>query len=134
MNDAESVLQVRISEPDADELRIDELVRSLRRELLDAGGDQVTQPTGGPAPAGSRGFDALTVGTLLVSITSSALTLSQAVETVRGWLRGASKECSIVLEVGGRSVTLNGGTARQQRHLVAEALVALQHEPEPKDA
>lgn len=134
MDDTRAVLRLEVSEPDADDLRIDELARSLRRELLDAGSDAVTAESAGPAPEGSRGLDPVTVGTLLVSIASSALTLTQAVETVRGWLRGASKDCKVVVELEGKSVTLTGGTAREQRRLVNDTIAALHAATPPSPA
>jgi hypothetical protein len=118
-------LHVNVQETDSPPERLDGLTLALRQELLAAGLDDVEQVTEGPAPAGARGIDATTVGSLLVAITSSTLAATQAINTIRGWVSRGSKDCKVNISVGGSTLTLSGAPSEQQQHLVTEFLAAV---------
>jgi hypothetical protein len=114
---------VTVAEDDADARRIDELTLLLRRELLETDVDSVERPSGGMAPEGSRGLDAATIGTLLVAVSSSALSVAQVVNTIRGWARRASG-AGVQISVGGSTLRLVGPPTQEQQHLVNQFIRA----------
>ncbi len=118
-------LHVQVEEADADPGRVDDLTRSLRRELLAADVERVDPVSDGPAPAGTRGLDAVTIGSLLVATSSSALAATQAITAIRGWVSRTSKDCTVKISVGDFSLTLPGAATPQQQQLVAEFVAAV---------
>ena len=105
---ADDVLVVSVADPDGDLERADELARMLREELLDAGAPAIEEHRGGAVPEGTRGLDAVTVGTLLVSISTSGFSLIQAVAVIRGWARRAGPARVVTVQLGDRQVTVSG--------------------------
>ena len=118
-------LHVQVEETGAEPDRVDRLTLSLRRELIAAGIDDVEQGTEGPAPAGTRGLDAATVGSLLVTITSSTLAATQAINTIRGWASRGSKDGKVRITVGDSTLTLSGTHSEQEQRLVTEFLATV---------
>lgn len=112
-------LTVRVSESGADDERLDALTRQLREELSQLDVAAVTGLSGGEAPAGTRGFDVVTIGGLVVSLFSSQGVLA-VVGAVRGWLaRGhAASPRSVRLEIDGDVLELTGADDADQERLV----------------
>ena len=70
-------------------------------------------PAGEPPP-GARGFDAATVGALMIALGQSAEGLRLVVSAIKGWLRrGGGKGRKVRLELGGDALELSqASTAR----------------------
>jgi len=118
-------LRVQVEETDAEADRIEGLTLSLRRELLAADVEGVDRVSDGPAPPGTRGLDATTIGSLMVAITSSTLAATQAINTIRGWVSRNSKECKVKISIGDSTLTLSSTPTEQQQHLMTEFLTAV---------
>lgn len=113
-------LRVQLSEDGADAERVDELTRHLRRELegVDAAAEVVPAPSDAPAPEGSRAFDVLAVGTLLVSLID-AQGLVAVIGAAKAWLaRGSNPQRTVRVEVDGDVLELTGASAHEQDRLV----------------
>ena len=122
---ADDVLVVTVADPDGDLERTDELARMLRVELLDAGAPAIEEHRGGAVPDGTRGLDAVTIGTLLVSVSTSAFSVLQAVAVVRGWARRAGSERVVKVQLGDRQVTVSGFADGSDAAVAAQILAAL---------
>jgi len=122
-------LHVRVEEAGADNDRLDGLTQSLRRELLATDVDAVDQVSDGPAPPGTRGLDAVTIGSLMVAVTSSTLAATQAINTIRGWVSRNSKDCKVKISVGDSTLTLAGAPTAEQQHLLTEFLSTVLPDP-----
>jgi hypothetical protein len=122
-------VKVEILEDGADAERLDTVTRYLRDELARLDVDGVRAAPGGEAPEGSRAFDVVAVGGLLVSITNSQV-LRAVVTTVRGWLRRTPVQARTVrLELDGDVLELSGATSHEQERLVE--LFLSRHAPVP---
>jgi hypothetical protein len=119
---------VRVDESGADPERLDAVTRLLREELARLDVDDVSSLRGGAAPEGSRAFDVIAAGGLLVSLGSSQL-LRSVVATVRGWLtRSPAGGRSVRIEVDGDMLELSDASREDQDRLVAMFLA--RHAPE----
>ncbi len=122
-------VKVEILEDGADAERLDTVTRYLRDELARLDVDGVRAGPGGEAPEGSRAFDVVAVGGLLVSIANSQV-LRAVVTTVRGWLRRTPEQARTVrLELDGDVLELSGATSQEQERLVE--LFLSRHAPTP---
>jgi hypothetical protein len=75
-------------------------------------------PAGEPPP-GARGFDAGTVGALLIALGQSAEGLQSVVSVIRGWLRrGGGKGRAVRLELGGDALELSQASGADQERLI----------------
>ena len=120
---------VEILEDGADAERLDAVTRYLREELAQLDVDGVRPASGGPAPDGSRAFDAIAIGGLVVSIANSHA-LRAVVSTVRGWLRRTPEQARTVrLELDGDVLELSGASSQDQERLVE--LFLSRHAPAP---
>lgn len=113
-----------LSEADADSERIHTLTGGLRQELLADVADvvDVTALRGGELPSGARGLDAVMVGGLPVSLSSSEGLLA-VVHTIRGWLsRGDGSTKTVRMEIDGDVLELSGATAHRRPQPAAVGL------------
>jgi hypothetical protein len=112
-------LRLHLSEDGADAERLDALTGFLRQELRQLDVEDVRAvPTGTPPP-GSRGFDAIAAGGLLVTLGRSAENLRAVVLAVRNWLaHGQRTRRTVRLEIGGDVLELSEATAADQQRLV----------------
>ncbi len=117
-------LMVSLEEGGADAERLEQLTLALRRELLDLEVDDVEPVRTGPAPEGTRALDVTAVGALLVTLTSSTAALAGVVDMVRGWLGQGSRDRTVELTIGDKTLKLAGASDEQQEKLVAEFLRA----------
>lgn len=114
-----SELRLHLSEDGADAERLDALTGFLRQELLQLDVEDVSALPSGEPPPGSRGFDVVAVGGLLVTLSRSAEGLRAVVLAVRKWLaRGEGTRRTVRLEIGGDVLELSEATAADQRRLV----------------
>ena len=121
-------LMIEIHDPEADRETLDALTRSLRNELLELDVDSVTQPSGGPAPDGSKGLELAALGALLVQVKSTLPVVTAVVTAVRSWLqRGTSTGRTLKVTIDGRTLELSSATADQQQRVVEEFLRSLEN-------
>ena len=114
-----SEVRLQLSEDGADAERLDTLTGFLRQELLQLDVEDVTALPAGTPPSGSRAFDVVAVGGLLVALGRSAEGLRAVVLAVRKWLsRGEGMRRTVRLEVGGDVLELSEATAADQQRLV----------------
>ena len=91
----------------------------IRQELLQLDVEDVTSLRGGEPPPGSRAFDVVAVGGLLITLSRSADGLRAVVLAVRKWLaRGEGTRRTVRLEVGGDALELSEATAADQQRLL----------------
>ena len=104
-------------DPDADEQELAELAGQLRRELLDLDVEAVDPAGTGRAPPGTKGFEVLAVGGLIVRIASSMGVLTSVVRTVQSWLSG-QRGRRVRIEMDGDSIEVTGISSHDQRRLI----------------
>jgi hypothetical protein len=108
-----------LSEDGADTERLDALTGFLRQELLQLDVEDVTPLRAGEPPPGSRGFDVVAVGELLVTLSRPPEGVRAIVVAVRKWLaRGEGIRRTVRLEIDGDVLELSGATAAGQRRSV----------------
>jgi hypothetical protein len=118
-------IQVRLFLPpgdDADPNELDELTRSLRREILELPVEDVVGGSADHLPAGAKGVDAATLGTLLVTMAGSGGLLVAVVETVRSWLTNRITQQRVVLELGENRLELSSATPAERQELIRRFL------------
>jgi hypothetical protein len=114
-----SELRLQLSEDGADAERLEALTGFLRQELLQLEVENVTRLRAGEPPPGSRMFDVVAVGGLLVSLSRSAEGLRSVVSAVRKWLsRGEGTRRTVRLELDGDVLELSEATAADQERLI----------------
>jgi hypothetical protein len=107
-------LRIEVGVGGADAEERDEATRALRAELLELDVDAVDRPSA-PAPDGARGGEAVTLGTLLVTLGPSALAaVAGAIQS--WWARRGDR--SVVLELDGDRVELSNASDEDRRLLV----------------
>jgi hypothetical protein len=112
-------LRVQLSEDGADAERLAGLTGFLRQELLQLDVDDVTALRAGEPPPGTRAFDVVLVGGLVVALSHSVEALRAVVSEIRTWLqRGEGARRSVRLEIGGDVLELSEATAADQDRLV----------------
>jgi hypothetical protein len=112
-----------VSEDGADDVRLDDLGRLLRDELLQLPETVSVDPlTVGEAPPGTRGGLAAEAGALLVTAQPHAAAVVTIVTSVWRWLRrgGSNTPRMIRLEVDGDVIELTGATDALQDKLVED--------------
>jgi len=115
---------VELFDAEVEPEQLDELARSLRRELLELDVDDVEPATAGAAPAGTRGLELAVIGALLVKAQASGELLGKVVGVLRHWLRAAPQAPARTVRVtlGDRTLELGNATDEQQQQLVEEFL------------
>lgn len=114
-----SEMRLHLSEDGADAERLDALTGYLRQELLQLDVEDVTALPAGKPPPGSRAFDVVAVGGLLVTLGRSAEGLRAVVLAVRKWLaRGNGTRRTVRLEVGGDVLELSEASPADQQRLI----------------
>ena len=112
-------LRLQLSEEGADAERLAALTGYLRSELLQLDVEDVKPLPGGEPPPGARGFDAATVGALMIALGQSAEGLRSVVSVIKGWLRrsdGAGR--AVRLEIGGDALELSQASTADQERLI----------------
>jgi hypothetical protein len=111
-----------VSEDGADAVRLDDLGRLLRDELLQLPeATSVDAVTVGEAPAGTRGGLVAAAGALVVTAQPHVAAVTAIVTTLWKWLRrGGDGPRTIRLEVDGDVIELTGATDALQDKLVEE--------------
>jgi hypothetical protein len=88
---------------DMDPEELDQIVRHLRRDLSELEVESVEPVKGGPVPAGAKGVEVLTLGSLAVVLLPAML--PRLIEFLQDWLmRGSNRSVKLKLQVQGNSV------------------------------
>jgi hypothetical protein len=112
-------LRLQLSEEGADAERLAALTGYLRSELLQLDVEDVNALPAGEPPPGARGFDAATVGALMIALGQSAEGLRLVVSAIKGWLRrGDGKGRKVRLELGGDALELSQASTADQERLI----------------
>jgi hypothetical protein len=112
-------LRVLLSEDGADAERIDTLTGHLRRELDQLDVEEVRPLPAGQAPPGTRAFEIMAVGGLLVTLGKSAQGLAAVVAAIRGWLaRSPGPVRTVRVELDGDVLELSQASAADQQRLI----------------
>jgi hypothetical protein len=127
-------LRIVMVEEGADAERLDLLTGYLSRDLRELDDVQVDRVTV-EAPADTRAFDAVEIGSLLVTLLSSAA-LPQLINTIRGWLgRGrstpASEPRTVRVELDGDTLVLTTASSEEQERLIQLFIARNLREPNP---
>lgn len=110
-------LRVDIAEgPDADAERLAQLTSSLRSQLLELDVDNIGRGTDGPVPPGAKGLPGGELGTLLVSLSDSAV-LVALVGVLRSWL-GRNKNRRVAISLGEDTLEVTNASAEEQAKLI----------------
>jgi hypothetical protein len=109
-------LSLELAEDGADAERLAELAGFLRQELLALDVEDVTASRAGEAPPGTRAFDVVAVGGLLVTLGRSVGGVRAVVSAVRKWLERGPR--TVRLEIAGDVLELSGATAADQQRLI----------------
>ncbi|MFB9239946.1 hypothetical protein ACFFWC_31215 [Plantactinospora siamensis] len=121
-------MRLHIAEDGADPERVAALTGYLRDELRQLDVAEVRALPGSEPPPGSRAFDAVAVGGLLVTLGRSAEGLRSVVGAIRAWLsRGDGVRRTVRLELGGDVLELSEASAADQQRLIE--LFVRRHEP-----
>lgn len=112
-------LRLQLSEEGADAERLAALTGYLRSELLQLDVEEVKALPAGEPPPATRGFNAATVGALLIVLGQSAEGLRSVVSVIRGWLRrDEGKGRTVRLELGGDALELSQASTADQERLI----------------
>jgi hypothetical protein len=112
-------VRLHLAEDGADVERLGTLTGFLRQELLQLDVEDVTALPVGKPPPGSRAFDVVAVGGLLITLGRSAEGLRAVVTAVRTWLtRGTRTGRTVRLEIDGDVLELSGASTGDQQRLV----------------
>jgi hypothetical protein len=112
-------LSIQLDEVDADSERVGALAGFLRQELLQLDVEDVTALHSGEPPPGTRAFDVVAVGGLLVTLGRSVGGLRAVVSAVRKWLgRGEGAPRTVRLEIAGDVLELSAATVADQQRLI----------------
>ncbi len=111
-------LLVSIDDATASAQELDELVRGLRRDLLELPVTDVQPAPAGAAPPGSRGVDPSSVSDLIVLLNSSAALLVSVVAAVRSWRRQTIPNGSVRLRLGEDEIEITGLSERTEAQLI----------------
>jgi hypothetical protein len=114
-----SQVVIRVGEEGADEERLDEVARLLRRSLAELEDVRVEAVTTGSAPEGARGMDVAAVGTVVATVGDLAVHLGPVLAAIREWLdRSARLPRSVRIELGGDVLELSNASPGQQDEVI----------------
>ena len=124
MAGGKSVQVTLIVEAGADARERDESTTKLRREILNLNVHTVERPSAGDAPPGTRAIDLAQIGTLLVTLTSTATAVATLVTAVRSWLEARPGGGTVKMQIGGDTLEISGTLSEEQKRLVATWIAA----------
>jgi hypothetical protein len=112
-------LELQLVGADEDDLeRLAELTYQLRRELLELDVEAVSVRPSGPAPAGTKGGDALAIGELLVQV--SVAVLPALLASVQSWVSRLGSQ-KIRIKLGDDEIELSGPMSSAERRALIKA-------------
>ena len=116
-------LRLSLIEPGASAEELETAGGSVREELLALDVASVRPIPAGPAPDGTRGLDAATLGAMLVSLPATPPVLAAVVDVLRRWIgRRSDGDRSVRIEIAGDSLELSRVSDEQQTQLIEDWL------------
>ena len=106
------------SEPDVDPYEVERLVRQLRAELKELDVESVVSATLENAPAGTKGVDPISLGTLLITLSAAGGVFTALIDTARDWLARHAAARHISVTIDGDTIVLEKGSAQERRALI----------------
>ncbi|MGW2816689.1 effector-associated constant component EACC1 [Streptomyces sp. NPDC001415] len=107
------------SDSELDPEASEQLARQLRSEIAELDLDSVRALPAGTVPDGAKAADPVTLGAIVVSLSTAGGVLSSLVETLRDWLGRQSARHRISLTVDGDTIQLERATSDERRDLIA---------------
>jgi hypothetical protein len=108
-----------VADQDADVEELARLSRQLRDELLELDLDRVDYAAG-QAPDGAKSGTAMSVGTLILTLSDSAV-LAAAVGVLRAWVRRGSGR-AVTVQVGKDKLEITGKLDEREADLISKFL------------
>jgi hypothetical protein len=106
---------------------VEEASANLRSELRRINGVESVEPLpSGEAPAGARAVDAVSVSSLLVTLSASGGVLTSLIVLLKEWL-GRSEKRGLVLQIGKDRLEISGPPSREQNILIETFLKKLRN-------
>lgn len=106
------------SDPEVDPEASERLTRQLRAEIAELDVEAVGPGVIGTAPDGAKGADAVTLGAIVVVLSTSGGVFPLLVETVRDWLGRSSARHRVSLTIDGDTIELERASDTERRALV----------------
>jgi hypothetical protein len=94
------------------------LTRRLRAELAELDVESVEWGAGERPPTGAKGVDLVTVGAIVIALSSSDGALTSVIATLRDWLNRHAARHRISVTIDGDNIVLEKTTAEQRQQLV----------------
>lgn len=110
-------LKVDVAVADADPQEVEELTTRLRRELLDLDVARVERVPAGEPPEGTRAFEVLALGSLVVTLAREAGALNGVVQTLHRWL-ARDRRRSVKIELDGDVLEVTDVSSGDQERLI----------------
>ena len=118
MSETLSSLRIEIGlGPDTDVEELAELSMSLRDELLELDVETADQVVGDPAPLGAKGPAGDAVGTLVVTLSNSAVLVALA-SVLGSWI-SRDRRRKITIRRGKEAIEVSGASEEEQARLIA---------------
>ncbi len=114
-----SITLTLLAAADSDEAELDELAGDLRKRLLELDVASVERGRADEVPAGAKGVDGATVGTLVVAL--SSVTLKSVVQITQAWLR--NRPVRGLKLTRGEEVLELSGTSKEIQDQVVESFL-----------
>jgi hypothetical protein len=92
--------------------RVAQLTYQLQQEVLEHDVEAVDVSSGGEAPPGTRGVEALAIGALIVQV--SAAVLPAVLATVQAWISGLGSQ-KIRIKIGEDEIEVSGQMSETER-------------------
>lgn len=121
-----SVRLVLQPDPELDAEKCDRMTRQLRSEIAELDVESARLAPGGPAPDGSKAADPVTVGAIVVAMSSGLF--PAVIGLVRDWLGRQPATQRISVTIDGDTIEVEGASVARERELV-EAFLR-RHRPE----
>ncbi|UIX33949.1 effector-associated constant component EACC1 [Streptomyces sp. GQFP] len=118
VDDAMEVLLVVAPDPDVEPEAGERVTRRLRSEIADLDVEWVRPGPSVPAPDGAKAADPVTLGAIVVALSSSGGVFTTLIETVRDWLDRSSARHRVSLTIDGDTIELEKASTAERRELI----------------
>lgn len=96
---------------------LEQLTQQLRRELLELDVEAVELLRSGKAPSKAKAGDAITWGSLLLTLAASGGVLTTLIQVLQSWLT-RHEQRSLTLEIDGDRLEITGVSSKEQERLI----------------
>ena len=102
---------------EADDEELERLTQQLRRELLEMDVEAVDLVREGEAPSKAKAGDAITWGSLLLTLAASGGVLTTLIQVLQSWLT-RHEQRSLTLEIDNDRLEITGISSKEQERLI----------------